>query len=150
MRSRSSDATFGTPYVGDGGLVRLRIAPSILLVEIRNLDFWWERGNCCMQLESIRTTVDDALLGIRQKAIDSKLTLDIAIEDGVEYLRYDEQTLREVVTGFLDVQVRLALKGDTVRLTLWQDGSDLEVLIDTLSGGVQLSATIPHKPSLRH
>jgi signal transduction histidine kinase len=73
----------------------------------------------------VRTVIDSAILGIRERAIRSRLTIEIAVADDVTEFMADEARMRQVLYNLLSNAVGFSKAGDTVQLTCWRDHGDV-------------------------
>lgn len=69
----------------------------------------------------VRTVIDSAILGIRERAIRSRLTIEIAVADDVSEFMADEARMRQVLYNLLSNAVGFSKAGDTVQLTCWRE-----------------------------
>ena len=73
---------------------------------------------------NIDKVINAAIQGIRDRAARSELTIDIAIEEGVETFVADEQRVRQVLYNLLSNAVGFSHKGGTVRIACWHEDGD--------------------------
>ena len=73
----------------------------------------------------VRTVIDSAILGIRERAIRSRLTIEIAVADTVSEFMADEARMRQVLYNLLSNAVGFSKAGDTVQLTCWREKGDV-------------------------
>jgi signal transduction histidine kinase len=79
----------------------------------------------------VRTVIDSAILGIRERAIRSRLTIEIAVADDVSEFMADEARMRQVLYNLLSNAVGFSKAGDTVQLTCWREnGAVVFAVID--------------------
>jgi signal transduction histidine kinase len=82
----------------------------------------------------VRTVIDAAILGIRERAIRSRLTIQIAVADDVTEFMADEARMRQVLYNLLSNAVGFSKAGDTVQLTCWRDRG--QVIFSVQDNGV--------------
>jgi signal transduction histidine kinase len=82
----------------------------------------------------VRTVIDAAILGIRERAIRSRLTIDIAVADNVSEFMADEARMRQVLYNLLSNAVGFSKAGETVHLTCWRE--DGQILFRVEDNGV--------------
>ena len=79
------------------------------------------------ELELRRETIDvpdiinAAILGIRDRAARSALTIDIGIDDNVKTFVADEQRVRQVLYNLLSNAVGFSHQGGTITLSCWRE-----------------------------
>ena len=79
-----------------------------------------------LQPVGVRSIIDSAILGIRERAVRSKLTIDIAVADDVYEFMADEARMRQVLYNLLSNAVGFSKTGNTVSITCWrEDGAIL-------------------------
>ncbi len=69
----------------------------------------------------VRTVIDAAILGIRERAIRSRLTIDIAVADDVAEFMADEARIRQVLYNLLSNAVGYSKADATVRIECWRE-----------------------------
>lgn len=67
--------------------------------------------------------IDDAILGVRDRAAQAALTLDIGVEENVTSFIADEQRVRQVLYNLISNAVGFSREGGTVRITCWREGT---------------------------
>ncbi|MBS0250279.1 MAG: PAS-domain containing protein [Proteobacteria bacterium] len=68
----------------------------------------------------VRAIIDAAILGIRERAVRSRLTIDIAVADDVTEIMVDEARMRQVLYNLLSNAVGFSKVNGTVRLACWR------------------------------
>lgn len=70
---------------------------------------------------SAKAIVDGAILGVRERAMQARLTIDIATdEDDIEFIA-DEARVRQVIYNLLSNAVGFSRAEGTVRIALWRE-----------------------------
>ena len=87
----------------------------------------------------VRAVIDAAILGIRERAIRSKLTIDIAVADNVSEFMADEARMRQVLYNLLSNAVGFSKAGDTVHLTCWRENSQMIFSVEDQGVGIPKS-----------
>jgi signal transduction histidine kinase len=82
----------------------------------------------------IRTVIDSAILGIRERAIRMRLTIEIAVADDVSELMADEARIRQVLYNLMSNAVGFSKAGDTVKLSCWREADT--VVFSVIDHGV--------------
>jgi len=73
----------------------------------------------------VRTVIDSAILGIRERAIRSRLTIEIAVADDVSEIMADEARMRQVLYNLLSNAVGFSKPDDSVQLTCWRENGSV-------------------------
>lgn len=69
----------------------------------------------------VRSTIDAAIVGIRDRAERSRLTIDIAVADDVTEIMVDEARLRQILYNLLSNAVGFSKPNGVIKLSCWQD-----------------------------
>jgi signal transduction histidine kinase len=94
--------------VADGGASRLQLAPV-----------------------AMRSIVDAAIFGVRAQAVNAHVTIDIAVEDGLNAFMANEKRMKQLLYGLLSNAVSHSKSNDTVRLTIWRVAGNISLLVET-------------------
>ena len=84
----------------------------------------------------VRTVIDSAILGIRERAIRSRLTIDIAVADNVSEFMADEARMRQVLYNLLSNAVGFSKAGETVHLTCWREHGQILFRVEDSGVGI--------------
>ncbi len=84
----------------------------------------------------VRTVIDSAILGIRERAIRSRLTIDIAVADNVSEFMADEARMRQVLYNLLSNAVGFSKANDTVHLTCWREAGEIVFSVEDHGVGI--------------
>jgi signal transduction histidine kinase len=84
----------------------------------------------------VRTVIDSAILGIRERAIRSRLTIEIAVADDVSEFMADEARMRQVLYNLLSNAVGFSKAGDTVALTCWREKGHVAFAVEDHGVGI--------------
>lgn len=74
-----------------------------------------------LQPVGVRSIIDSAILGIRERAIRARLTIDIAVADDVTEFMADEARMRQVLYNLLSNAVGFSHAGNTVSIMCWRE-----------------------------
>jgi signal transduction histidine kinase len=69
----------------------------------------------------VRTVIDAAILGIRERAIRARLTIEIAVAEDVTEFMADEARMRQVLYNLLSNAVGFSKANSSVQLTCWRE-----------------------------
>ena len=83
-----------------------------------------------------RALIDSAILGIRERAIRSRLTIDIAVADDVTEFMADEARMRQVLYNLLSNAVGFSKLDGTVRLTCWRQANSIVFAVEDEGIGI--------------
>ncbi len=84
----------------------------------------------------VRAIIDAAILGIRERAVRSRLTIDIAVADDVTEIMVDEARMRQVLYNLLSNAVGFSKTNGTVHLACWRENSNINFRIDDEGIGI--------------
>jgi signal transduction histidine kinase len=69
----------------------------------------------------VRTVIDAAILGIRERAVRARLTIDIAVADDVTEFMADEARMRQVLYNLLSNAVGFSKANASIGLACWRE-----------------------------
>lgn len=84
----------------------------------------------------VRGIIDAAILGIRERAVRSRLTIDIAVADDVTEIMVDEARMRQVLYNLLSNAVGFSRINGTVHLACWRQNGMINFRIDDEGIGI--------------
>ncbi len=84
----------------------------------------------------IRSIIDAAIVGIRERAIRARLTIDIAVADNVTEFMADEARMRQVLYNLLSNAVGFSKAGNTVQLTCWREAGAIVFTVEDSGVGI--------------
>ena len=84
----------------------------------------------------IRSIIDAAIIGIRERAIRARLTIDIAVADDVTEFMADEARMRQVLYNLLSNAVGFSKAGNTVQLTCWREAGEIVFTVEDRGVGI--------------
>ncbi|MFT3733325.1 MAG: ATP-binding protein [Hyphomicrobium sp.] len=84
----------------------------------------------------VRAIIDAAILGIRERAIRSRLTIDIAVADDVTEILVDEARMRQVLYNLLSNAVGFSKVDGTVHLACWREGGTINFRVEDEGIGI--------------
>ncbi len=84
----------------------------------------------------IRSIIDAAIVGIRERAIRARLTIDIAVADDVTEFMADEARMRQVLYNLLSNAVGFSKAGNTVQLTCWRETGQIVFTVEDSGVGI--------------
>ena len=84
----------------------------------------------------VRTVIDAAILGIRERAVRARLTIDIAVADNVTEFMADEARVRQVLYNLLSNAVGFSKTNGTVQLTCWREAGDVIFSVEDQGVGI--------------
>lgn len=84
----------------------------------------------------IRPVIDDAVLGIKERARRQCLTLEISLSDEVDEFIADEARVRQLLFNLLSNAVGFSDDGGTVRLASWYEKNDVVFSIEDDGVGI--------------
>lgn len=84
----------------------------------------------------VRAIIDAAILGIRERAVRSRLTIDIAVADDVTEIMVDEARMRQILYNLLSNAVGFSKINGTVHLACWRESGNINFRIDDEGIGI--------------
>jgi len=84
----------------------------------------------------VRAIIDAAILGIRERAVRSRLTIDIAVADDVTEFMADEARMRQVLYNLLSNAVGFSKTNGTVHLTCWREAGQIVFTVEDEGIGI--------------
>ncbi len=84
----------------------------------------------------VRGIIDAAILGIRERAVRARLTIDIAIADDVSEIMVDEARMRQVLYNLLSNAVGFSKTNGTVYLACWRQGGNIFFRVEDAGIGI--------------
>jgi len=104
------------------------------ILDLASIDF----GNLDLKLTAvkIRPIIDDAVLGVKERARRQRLTMEISLADDVDEFIADEARLRQLLFNLLSNAVGFSDVGGTVRLACWYDSEDVVFAIEDNGVGI--------------
>jgi signal transduction histidine kinase len=84
----------------------------------------------------VRTIIDAAILGIRERAVRNRLTIEIAVADEVTEFMADEARMRQVLYNLLSNAVGFSKMDGTVQLACWSEGGNIIFRVDDDGVGI--------------
>ena len=117
------------------------------------LDLDDDRSGRDLQLKpspvGVRAIIDAAILGIRERAVRSRLTIDIAVADDVTEFMADEARMRQVLYNLLSNAVGFSKVNGTVRLTCWREAGNIIFRVEDRRDRHPEGSDRPCLPALR-
>ncbi|CAA2137226.1 ATP-binding protein [Hyphomicrobium sp. ghe19] len=84
----------------------------------------------------VRAIIDAAILGIRERAVRSRLTIDIAVADDVTEIMVDEARMRQVLYNLLSNAVGFSKINGTVYLACWRQAGNIFFRVEDAGIGI--------------
>lgn len=84
----------------------------------------------------VRALIDAAILGIRERAVRAKLTIEIAVADDATELMADEARIRQVLYNVLSNAVGFSKIEGTVGISCWKEGTTMIFKIEDNGVGI--------------
>jgi signal transduction histidine kinase len=84
----------------------------------------------------VRAIIDAAILGVRERAVRSRLTIDIAVADDVNEILVDETRMRQVLYNLLSNAVGFSKVNGTVRLACWRQDASINFRVEDQGIGI--------------
>lgn len=84
----------------------------------------------------VRAIIDAAILGIRERAVRNRLTIEIAVADEVTEFMADEARMRQVLYNLLSNAVGFSKINGTVQLACWSENGDIIFRVEDNGVGI--------------
>lgn len=84
----------------------------------------------------VQAVIDQAILGIRERAARARLTLDIAVADDATDFIADEQRVRQVLYNLLSNAVGFSKPEGVVHLSCWREGGTMVFSVEDQGVGI--------------
>jgi signal transduction histidine kinase len=84
----------------------------------------------------VRAVIDAAILGVREAAQRARLSLHIAVADGVTQFVADEGRVRQILYNLLSNAVGFSKAGDTIRVICWREQGMMVFLVEDQGVGI--------------
>ena len=84
----------------------------------------------------VRSILDAAILGVRERASRARLTLDIAIADDALIFTADESRVRQVIYNVLSNAVGFSKPGDTIKISCWREDGMMVFSVEDQGVGI--------------
>ncbi|HEY8194993.1 MAG TPA: ATP-binding protein [Hyphomicrobium sp.] len=84
----------------------------------------------------VRAIIDAAILGIRERAVRNRLTIEIAVADEVTEFMADEARMRQVLYNLLSNAVGFSKMDGTVRLACWSEDGNMVFRVEDDGVGI--------------
>jgi signal transduction histidine kinase len=85
---------------------------------------------------AVSKVIEDAILGVRERAMRARLTLDIASgQDDIEFIA-DESRVRQVLYNLLSNAIGFSKPGGTVRLSYWREDAMVVFAVEDEGVGI--------------
>jgi signal transduction histidine kinase len=84
----------------------------------------------------VRAVLDSAIMGVRERSIRARLTLDIAVADDAVSFIADEARVRQVLYNLLSNAVGFSKPGGTVRVSAWREKGMMTFSVEDRGVGI--------------
>jgi signal transduction histidine kinase len=84
----------------------------------------------------VRAVIDAAILGVREAAQRARLSLHIAVADGVTEFVADEARVRQILYNLLSNAVGFSKPGDIVRISCWREQGMMVFTVEDQGVGI--------------
>jgi len=85
---------------------------------------------------NVRAVIDAAVMGVRERAMRARLTLDIAIADDADEFVADESRVRQVLYNLLSNAIGFSKTEGTVRVSCWRETDIMVFTIEDEGVGI--------------
>jgi signal transduction histidine kinase len=85
---------------------------------------------------NVEAVIDDAIIGIRERAARASLTLDIGVADDATEFVADEQRVRQILYNLLSNAVGFSKPGDVIHLSCWREAGQMVFTVEDQGVGI--------------
>lgn len=135
-----------SPFIGDlndkqreyvGDIMTLSKALLAIFDDILDLAII-DAGSMELKLQpvGVRGIIDSAILGIRERSLHAKLTIDIAVADDVTEFMADEARMRQILYNLLSNAVGFSKTGDTISISCWREHGTISFRVEDHGAGI--------------
>lgn len=92
---------------------------------------------------SVARVIDDAIEGVRDRAIQAKLTIDIGLSEDATTFIADERRVRQVLYNLISNAVGFSRQGETIMISAWRENGSMTFAVEDRGFGIPADQ-LPH------
>lgn len=85
---------------------------------------------------SVARVIDDAIEGVRDRAIQARLTIDIGLAEDATLFVADERRVRQVLYNLISNAVGFSRQGETVMISAWRENGRMKFAVEDRGFGI--------------
>lgn len=85
---------------------------------------------------SVARVIDDAIEGVRDRAIQAKLTIDIGLAQDATTFLADEARVRQVLYNLISNAVGFSRQGDSILISAWREAGAMKFAVEDKGVGI--------------
>lgn len=85
---------------------------------------------------SVARVIDDAIEGVRDRAIQAKLTIDIGLAQNATTFLADEARVRQVLYNLISNAVGFSRQGDSILISAWREAGAMKFAVEDKGVGI--------------
>ncbi len=85
-----------------------------------------------------RDVIDATILALRERAVGSNLTIDVAVEDGIGTFVADEARVRQILYNLMSNAIGFSRAGGVVKLECWREDTEILFVVEDNGVGIPL------------